>query len=193
MAINTYANDSHPQSLILTPEQLQREIQFSQKVSQQLAKQLKQRLMAAVKEGGLNAGIEQCKIAAPDISQQLIANYPEKLINAGRVSLKNRNPKNQPSDWQAGRLQKFNELNAKGQLPGFQYRLFKQEGKAGLEFISPISTQGLCLNCHGKTLSEPLSQQLNNLYPHDKATGYNVGDIRGAFVIRSWLDSQSAK
>ena len=138
LAINTFASNQQAQSHVLSPEQLHREVQFSQSISQQLAKQLEQRLMAAVKSGGLSSGIEQCKIAAPEVSQQLKGSHSNKLISAGRVSLKSRNPKNQADDWQAAKLQKYDELNAKGQQAGFQYRLFTQGGKRELNSLAPF-------------------------------------------------------
>ncbi|MBL6933600.1 MAG: DUF3365 domain-containing protein, partial [Rhodospirillales bacterium] len=41
-----------------------------------------------------------------------------------------------------------------------------------------------CLACHGGNISEEVAAKLDDLYPQDKARGYNAGDIRGAFTIR---------
>ena len=47
----------------------------------------------------------------------------------------------------------------------------------------------LCLKCHGAqaTLSPAVKEKLSALYPQDKATGYSLGQIRGAMTIRKPL------
>nr|WP_243749633.1 DUF3365 domain-containing protein [Pseudoteredinibacter isoporae] len=147
--------------------------------------------MNAVKSGGLAGGIEQCKIAAPEISQYLEEKYSSKLISAGRTSLKIRNPQNLPDTWQKTQLQIFDQEQNKGLQPSYRYRVIQQEGRPVLEYISPIPTQGLCLNCHGEVLNMEVTETLRDLYPEDQARGYKAGDIRGAFIIRSWLDKST--
>ena len=44
-------------------------------------------------------------------------------------------------------------------------------------------TAEVCLNCHGTELKEDVAARVNTLYPEDKATGFNIGDIRGAFWV----------
>ena len=38
--------------------------------------------------------------------------------------------------------------------------------------------------CHGGTLDPEVTAKLKELYPQDAATGFKVGDLRGAFTIR---------
>ncbi|MCV6620689.1 MAG: DUF3365 domain-containing protein [Cellvibrionaceae bacterium] len=189
-AISASAFELSPKSAVIDPQQLEQALEFNQTISKALAGKLKKRLMAAVKSGGLEAGIAQCKIAAPEISQQLQEEHPQVLISAGRTSLKTRNENNQASSWQAEQLQAFDRIKSKGREAGVRYRVLESKGKLAIESMSPIPTQGLCLNCHGSQLNPSLSAKLNELYPNDKATGYSLGDIRGAFVIRSWLQEQ---
>ena len=49
--------------------------------------------------------------------------------------------------------------------------------------MKAIPTQALCLNCHGELMSTPVKAKIKQLYPGDKATGFKVGDIRGAFTL----------
>ena len=49
--------------------------------------------------------------------------------------------------------------------------------------MKAIPTQEICLQCHGENLHGEVVEQLANHYPHDQATGFAVGDIRGAFTI----------
>jgi hypothetical protein len=43
-----------------------------------------------------------------------------------------------------------------------------------------------CLVCHGEAEAQPaaLREALASAYPHDRATGYAVGDLRGAFSLK---------
>ena len=49
--------------------------------------------------------------------------------------------------------------------------------------MKAIPTAAVCLKCHGTELTADVVDALNNAYPEDKATGYQEGDIRGAFVV----------
>ena len=44
--------------------------------------------------------------------------------------------------------------------------------------------QPLCLSCHGSELAPDIATQITDLYPEDRAVGFEVGDLRGVF----WLE-----
>ena len=50
----------------------------------------------------------------------------------------------------------------------------------------PITTNTMCLQCHGKP-NEPIENitltKIKSLYPMDKATGYDVNEVRGVWRI----------
>jgi hypothetical protein len=52
--------------------------------------------------------------------------------------------------------------------------------------MKALPTQPLCLNCHGAPadLSPAVKARLAERYPNDKATGYAVGQIRGAMTLK---------
>ncbi len=78
-------------------------------------------------------------------------------------------------------LQQFEQRKQKGEdIATLEYY---ETTQAGFRYMKAIPTKGLCLTCHGKTLAEPVKATLAELYPEDKATGFKVGDIRGAFSI----------
>jgi len=56
-------------------------------------------------------------------------------------------------------------------------------GSKEFRFMKAIPTGGACLACHGETLSPELAEKVKTLYPQDLATGFMLGDIRGAFVV----------
>ncbi len=60
----------------------------------------------------------------------------------------------------------------------------KTAEKTIYRYMKPIPTTGLCLTCHGETLADEVSNKVKVLYPHDNATGFSLGDIRGAFTLQ---------
>jgi hypothetical protein len=54
----------------------------------------------------------------------------------------------------------------------------------GATYMQAIVTQPLCVACHGTALAPDVASALARLYPSDRATGFAVGDLRGAFVVR---------
>ncbi|MFM7180505.1 MAG: DUF3365 domain-containing protein [Verrucomicrobiales bacterium] len=57
------------------------------------------------------------------------------------------------------------------------------EGQPVLRYAKAIPVDALCLTCHGKEIAPPIAQKLRDLYPDDKATDYQVGDLRGIFSV----------
>ena len=56
-------------------------------------------------------------------------------------------------------------------------------GKSLFRYMKAIPAGELCLTCHGKELAPDLAAKLRELYPDDQATGFSLGEIRGAFTI----------
>ena len=56
--------------------------------------------------------------------------------------------------------------------------------------MKAIPVQPLCLTCHGtdEMIAPEVAQRLQSDYPHDRARGYTVGQIRGAVTIKRPLD-----
>lgn len=144
---------------------------------------LKGELQAAMKAGGSVNAVGVCNTRAPEIASSVSA---EKGLQISRVSLKNRNPEmGTPNEWQTAVLNKFEERKAAGEDPNtIAYsEVVEQDGKHEFRFMKAVPTGGVCLACHGEKLAPDVAAKINELYPHDKATGYQAGDIRGAFVV----------
>ena len=151
-----------------------------------LTETLKSELQTAMQSGGPTAAIEVCKTRALALTQQV---GHEKNMQLARVSLKNRNPANTPNDWQTEVLQDFDHQLAQGRDINTLTWSDTAEVDIGREyrFMKAIPTGGVCLVCHGTQISPEISQILAELYPNDLATGFNEGDIRGAFVVTQAL------
>lgn len=155
-----------------------------------LGKSLKKELSNAIQTGGLSAGVQRYNVSAPTLEAAVISSdlAQEQVIYIGRRTLKARNTNNQPNMWQRQALETFDAQQKQGEQIKAQYRIVNHSNKKAIEFISPIATAGLCLNCHGENITPKVSQEINHLYPEDKAVGYQAGDIRGGFVLLRYLE-----
>jgi len=150
------------------------------------AKSLKTALVEAIHEGGAVAAISLCHTEAMPITQRISA---EQGLHLSRVSLKYRNPHNAPNKWQRDIMKHFAARKAQGELIGqLRYAaVVKQNGQRQFRYVQAIPTQAVCLRCHGKHISPEVKRKLGQLYPHDRASGFDLGDIRGAFVVTKIL------
>ncbi|PHS11838.1 MAG: hypothetical protein COA86_19000 [Kangiella sp.] len=91
--------------------------------------------------------------------------------------------------WETDVLEKFNRLQKEGVNPkGMEfYEVVNEDGQEYFRHMKAIPTGGICLACHGKTIAPNLISKLDELYPDDKARGYSVGQIRGAFTFKTKL------
>jgi hypothetical protein len=143
---------------------------------------LKGELEAAVKSGGPANAITVCQQRAPAIAHEMSAKTGWQV---GRTSLKLRNPANMPDAWELEVLNKFEQRKAAGEDPAkIAYaEVVDQYGKKRFRFMKAIPTAELCLNCHGSELKPEVVKALDKHYAADKARGFKVGDLRGAFTL----------
>ncbi len=144
---------------------------------------LKQVLIKNMKEGGPLQAVTVCS----DTASELTTLYSEKMgINVKRVSYKNRNVGNTPDSFEKEALNEFEKLFAKNELKTDTEIIKKVDvnGKEVIRYIKPIIIESPCLNCHGdREILPEVSELIKQKYPNDKATGYKVGDLRGAISI----------
>lgn len=157
---------------------------------QELASALQAELKSAIQDGGPVSAIEVCNTRAMPITQRV---SDEQGLNVGRVSLKNRNPANAPNAWETAVLEDFERQKAEGKDVGSLVwsDTVAVDGGQEFRFMKAIPTGDVCLLCHGAQLAPGVSQALAELYPADRATGFAMGDIRGAFVVTRELKDQS--
>ena len=143
---------------------------------------LKSKLKSAMKAGGPINALDVCNKEAAPIAEKVAK---EKGAAISRVSLKNRNPDNVPNDWQRAVLEDFDARAAKGEnVKKMGYaKVVEHDGKKQLRFMKALPTGGLCLDCHGANIEPDVQAKLTELYPDDKATGYEKGQVRGAVVV----------
>jgi len=157
-------------------------IEEAKKITMAFGGALKSRLQAAMKEGGPINALSVCNTEAMPITAQA-AKENNALVS--RVSLKNRNPNNTPNDWQKAVLEDFDTRASKGEyIKKMAFaKIVDNNGKKQLHFMKALPTGGICLTCHGSNIAPDVQAKLKELYPDDKATGYQLGQVRGAIVV----------
>ncbi len=146
----------------------------------EFASQLKQALQTAMQEGGPEAAVAVCQTEAPQIAADLSA---ETGFAISRTSLKVRNPGNQAKPWQKAVLNDFEQQKQAGiTINKLKFVAVSDNGET-LRMMKAIGTEAVCLTCHGENIDAGLQAEINRLYPTDEATGFQQGDIRGAFSV----------
>ena len=158
----------------------------SRLVAMPFLKQLSAENQKANSEGGFDAAIKVCKETAPKLAGDISRQSGWKLT---RISQKLRNPLlGMPDSWEQEKLQAFEKRVATGEKgEGMELAEIVQEpGGKYFRYLKVIVVQPGCLMCHGSQEQIPgsVKEKLHDEYPHDKATGYSVGQIRGAVSIK---------
>ena len=154
----------------------------SREASLEFMQNLKATLQQAMQDGGPLNAVAVCNMKAPAIAQEI---SQRKGWEIARTSLKVRNQGNAPDDWERKVLEDFEARKSRGEDPATleHHEIVRLNGKKNFRYMKAIPTAGVCLVCHGETIEGALGEKIKALYPMDQATGYNLGDIRGAFTI----------
>lgn len=141
--------------------------------------QLGKNLMSAIQSEGVEHAVSFCNIQAMPITDSM------SLVNNAhikRVSDKARNPNNKANAVELAHITTFkNQLtNKEEMLP------ILEENGDKVNFYFPITTNAMCLQCHGtlkKELALSTYNKIKSLYPKDEAIGYSENQIRGIWSI----------
>ena len=158
----------------------QLEQQAKQKVKA-FTTELKGELVTAIKTKGLSHAVNVCKEKAPEIAQSLSTDG----WTVGRTSLKTRNHKNVPDQWETQILQTF-DADLKSGTPASSLAASNINEEA-FRFMKAIPTGQVCLACHGQQVDPELMKTIQDNYPKDTATRFTLEDIRGAFTLTKEL------
>ena len=174
------SSDSEPAPL--TQAYIDQKVIAARRVADTFSLKLKAELKAAMEHGSAEQAISACNIKAPAISREISASQNMKIR---RVSLKNRNVANEPIGWTKKVLEQFEAEKQRGkQISNLEHHeLVEINGKHVFRYMKAIPTGDACLARHGSEINPEVTDKLQQLYPDDKAIGFQSGDIRGAFVI----------
>ncbi len=140
---------------------------------------------SAMQTGGPVKAVEACQLLAPSIVEQ----HSQTPWVVGRTALKVRNPDNAPDAWEKQVLEQFAQRTGAGEAVS---ALTHSEIVAGeFRMMKAIPTGEACLGCHGKKIKPELLTVIDQRYPQDKARGFDLGELRGAFTLRRTLESEN--
>jgi hypothetical protein len=60
---------------------------------------------------------------------------------------------------------------------------FAAASDGSARYMQAIVLQPMCAMCHGDSLAPEVRATIQENYPDDQATGFAVGELRGAFLI----------
>jgi hypothetical protein len=165
---------------LTSQQQFEKEAQAAIK---EFAGSLKKALLSAMQDGGPVEAVAVCNLVAPTLATEMSKKYG---MDISRTSLRIRNPDNEADQWETAVLQKFEERLSTGEA--IQKLTFTEkvetETNQQWRMMKVIPTDKVCLACHGSKIAPPIQAKLDKYYPNDMATGFKLGDIRGAFSVK---------
>ncbi|CAA6676994.1 MULTISPECIES: DUF3365 domain-containing protein [unclassified Lentimonas] len=155
-------------------------IDRSEAIVSELKTSLGTQLKQAMQAGGPVNALQVCQQIAQPITQQVTGDHEGAQVS--RTALRVRNSANQADTESTSIMESWEALLATGasSLPP----AVSHDGDT-ITVHHPIMVGEACLKCHGDpaSFSEELQTTLGELYPADQATGYELGQLRGAFRV----------
>lgn len=154
-------------------------LQLGQELAMNTKKVLGKNLMGAINSKGTAEALSFCNTKAIHLTDSMAIELNAKIK---RVSDKNRNPNNKANEQELAYIE-----SAKAQLEAGEEitpQLTEIDNK--LVGYYPITTNQMCLQCHGELNTDVKTetlQKIKELYPADKATGYSTNQLRGIWVV----------
>ncbi|MCF6201410.1 MAG: DUF3365 domain-containing protein [Hydrogenimonas sp.] len=160
--------------------ELSKVVKKGKEASKLLLKTLGGNMKKHMKAGGPADALSFCATNAAGLT----AEVDEKLgkdVSVKRITLKPRNPANMAEGDEKVILKSLQSLKDSGvKLP--KYLIQKKSNE--YRFYKPLLiNKKVCLKCHGTDISPKLKAEIDKIYPTDRATGYKMGDLRGAVVV----------
>ncbi|MEO0973783.1 MAG: DUF3365 domain-containing protein [Pseudomonadota bacterium] len=148
-------------------------------------------LQAALGSGPAQDAIRVCRVVAPTTAKELTA---RRGWFVARTALRVRNPRNAPTLEERAVLLDFQRRAEAGEhLSAMEYAaVVDTAGVPYVHYMRAIPTKGVCLTCHGPAVAEAVTAEIRGTYPADAATGFQLGELRGAFTFVTPLREEAA-
>ena len=140
---------------------------------------LSKNLLAAIEQKGSAGAVTFCNTRGIRLADSVVTSLKARIK---RVSDKPRNAQNVASAEELKTIQTMKAALAAGHEAK---PAFNDMGKKYIGYY-PITTNAMCLQCHGKKEVEVKAETLAELkkrYPKDLATGYGENELRGIWVV----------
>ena len=174
----------------MASDQIAKRQAAAEKASMAFLMELKGELTRQLKTGQPQAAVAVCTRVAPEIANRISREQGWKVT---RVGTRVRNSMlGMPDAWEQTVLKRFQERAAKGEhyAAMFHAEVVDEPGGRYFRFMKAIGVKPVCLMCHGSKDQIPaqVKSVLEKKYPHDQATGYRTGELRGAVSIKQPLN-----
>lgn len=155
------------------------------KVADSLLQMIRSELVKSIESSGPLRAIVVCKYSVPEITSNISRTSGWKV---SRVALRPRNPALGAADpWEQRAILGFEQAAARGEKEPLETaEIVNEPAGRFFRYARALTLNSLCMNCHGPTenLTEAVKAQLAVEYPNDRATGYRLGQVRGAVTIK---------
>ena len=133
--------------------------------------------------GDFTLNDETLNFAPAAAAKQIADHFTEgKQLTLRQVSTKYRNPDNRPDTYEQAILAKMEADPESWRNKDWSEKVISGD-HATMRYMRPLFVTEACLTCHGDPDEVP--DFIKEKYPNDLATGYKVGDLRGAISV-SW-------
>lgn len=163
------------------PDEVEAALVDARTAARALGGELMGTLSSALNKTGPSGAIAVCNEHAPAVAARL-SETPGLTI--GRTALRVRNPGNAPDAWETETLQSFvADLAAGGDAGALEGHIVERTRDGWrVRWMKPIVLQPMCATCHGVDVDPVLAARIDAFYPDDAATGFAIGELRGAFT-----------
>ncbi len=182
----SHSQQSHQDS------QFEQALLKARQLSKELAEKVRGLLLQEIERGGFENAAHVCSELAQAITQQF---NKRTGYYARRVSLRYRNPKNIPDDYERRKLEELDFLNREKRLENEYMEVVKEGSQEYLRYMKPLVAIPLCLVCHGpkENIPSEIKAMLVEKYPDDRATGFLSGDVRGGISVKIALPQKGSR
>jgi hypothetical protein len=168
----------------LSAEVQQATIQRGKTIAAETFSLLSSNLQSAIQSGGISNALPFCSLAASPLTAGMAEKHG---VSLRRVTHKARNPSDKADAAELAILKSFETALAAGNSPNPPPPLATNLVTGQATFFAPIVLGNeLCLKCHGepgKDISAVDLAIIEQHYPQDEATGFKLGQLRGAWRI----------
>lgn len=136
-------------------------------------------LMGAIQKKGTLAALAFCNERAYPLTDSMAVVHNAHIK---RVSDKPRNSKNKANAEELEYINAFKQVAKNNE----EAKPIVKELNNKVSVYYPITTNTMCLQCHGKpneTLNRITLNKIKTLYPLDKAIGYDINEVRGIWNV----------
>jgi len=189
-ATGATARDERSRGGTTQEESVESALRQARRLADELLERVRGLLTAELEKGGYEGAVRGCSEIAQEIPREIEARTGASIR---RVSLRYRNPKDIPDEYERRKLEEFEQQHRARALADESFEVVQEEGRRYLRYMRPILVGPMCITCHGPKEAIPSAVRavLAEKYPEDRATGYRSGELRGAVSGKIPLDSKN--